>query len=161
MAQMPGMLFDNNGLSADEVMGTYKVDVNQGAMIRFDRDTGAAVYMMYSNPGVFLNDHGKRVPPEFAIRAGYEIEPLLKELRKNEARAKALAAIDEQFADKSLREVVAERGEYRVVHLGNQLFVVEFDDGTPMGRPVTEEIAMSTFEMLAGPELVPEKPTKK
>jgi hypothetical protein len=130
--------------------GNYKVDVNRGCQIRMDRATGAAVYMFYDQPGVFLNDHGKVVPPEFAERAGYDVEPLLKLRRKHLALIAAHQEIERQYTEARTHEVVAEYGEYRVVHIGNEQYQVEFEDGTAMGRPVAKDVAMSTFRMVSG-----------
>ena len=141
------MATDRNGA---EIETNYKVDVDQGAMIRFDRETGAAVYMMYAKPGVYLNDHGRVVPELFAQRAGFDIELYGKMRRKQEAIGKATAAIEEQFKLGLAKKVILECGEYRLVDVGHEMYVVEFDDGTPMGRPTNKDVGLSTFRILSG-----------
>ena len=139
----------------------YKVDVNRGCYIRMHRATGMAIYMYADQPGVFLNDHARPVPHEMAAEAGFDVEPLLRAKRKNDALHKAQMAIEAEYKTSVQRDVIAEHGEYRVVGLGNDLFLVEFEDGSPLSKPVSEPIAMNTFRLLAGIEEEPVKPAKK
>jgi hypothetical protein len=111
-----------------------------------------AVYMMHSNPGVYLNDHNKRVPDVIAAEAGYDIERWARERRKREAIQGATAAIDAEYMASSSRKVLAEHGEYRVVEIQKGYCNVEFDDGTILNTrgPVSEEVAMRRFSELTG-----------
>lgn len=141
----------------DPVISNYKVNVDRGCYIRIHRATGSAVYMYADTPGVFYNDHGKVIPVELAAEAGFDVETLLKAKRKHDALTAAQQEIEKQFAEQGTqREVVAEHGDYRVVGLGHGLFQIEFEDGSPMSKPVSEEIAMATFYKLTGTE--PPKP---
>jgi hypothetical protein len=131
----------------------YKVDIDApgGAQIRFTVD-GMAVYMLHSQPGIYLNDHNKRVPDQIAAEAGFDVERWARDRRKREAIAKATAAIDGEFNESSKRKVIAEHGEYRVVEIERGYFNIEFDDGTILNTrgPVSEEVAMRRFHELAG-----------
>jgi len=145
---------------------SYRIDVNRGCHIRFTRGSaagvgiveGMAVYMYVDTPGVFYNDHGKIVPPEFAVSAGFDTETLLKQRRKAVAIRDAMELVEKQFTEHQTRELIAEQGEYRVVHIGNELYQVEFEDGTAMARPVNKAIALATFQALAGVDETPEAP---
>lgn len=140
----------------------YKVDVNRGCHIRIHKATGMAIYMYIEMPGVFLNDHARPVPPELAAEAGFDVDKLLRDRRKREALLKATQAVEAEYSTVAKRDIVAEHGEYRVIALSDDLFMVEFEDGSPLSKPVPETIAMSTFRMLAGiEETAPEKPAKK
>lgn len=140
----------------------YKVDVNRGCVIRIDPTSGAAVYMYWDQPGVFFNDHARQVPPEFAAQAGFDIEPLLKARRKQEAFAKARQEVEAQFNDKSEREVLEQEGEFLLVHLGKGQYTVEYDDGTALiPRPVSKELAEKTYRSLFPPPEEDPIPAKK
>jgi hypothetical protein len=140
----------------------YKVDIDDGAMIRY-HPTGAAVYMLYRNPGVFLNDHNRPVPAEFAGAAGYDVEPLLRARRKREAQAVALEAIEAEYrVSAGFREVIKSAGDYSLVHVGNERYNVEFEDGSPMNTsgPLPLDVAEKTYMMLVGEETPPVKAKK-
>src|SRR5271167_3315009 len=75
----------------------YRVDINCGVHMRFMPVTGAMVLMKVLQPGVFFNELGREVSSEMAASAGFDVERLLKLRRRNEARDKAIAAIDAEF----------------------------------------------------------------
>lgn len=152
----------STGQAPVPVNENYKVDVNRGVLIRFTRTTqeefpaGMAVYMYLERPGVFYNDHAKPVPPALAAAAGYDIEPLLKARRKQEALAKAKQEIESQFRGEVLRETVLEEGEYRLVHVGNGQHIVEFEDGSSLTPiPVSRVMAEKTYWAMLGKEPPP------
>jgi hypothetical protein len=131
----------------------YKVNIDApgGAQIRHTGD-GMAVYMLFAQPGIYLNDHNKRVPDVIAAAAGFDTERWGKERRKREAIAKATQAIDAEYNVGTQRRVIAEHDEYRVVEIQPGYYNIEFDDGTILNTrgPVSEEIAMRRFYELTG-----------
>jgi hypothetical protein len=131
----------------------YKVNIDApgGAQIRHTGD-GMAIYMLFSQPGVYLNDHNKRVPEVIAAMAGYDTERWGKERRKREALAKATQAIDAEYNVATQRRVLIEHEEYRVVEIQPGYYNIEFDDGTILNArgPVSQEIAMRRFYELTG-----------
>ena len=147
----------------------YKVDVNRGCHIRImpagrEYPEGMAIYMYVDKPGYFMNDHARPVPPEMAAVAGFEVETLLKARRKQEAFARARQEIEAQYQQGlGTHEVVEESDEYRLVHIGHEQYIVEFDDGSSLTpTPVSREMATKAFRSMAGlPDQVETKPTKK
>lgn len=145
-------------------MTNYKVDIDTppGAMIRHTGD-GMAVYMRFDAPGVFLNEHGKRVPEEIAAQAGFDVEELAR-LRKRElAKAKVLGDIDREFAAQNTRRIVVESADYRVVEVAKGYFNIEFEDGTVLNArgPVSREVAMKRFRDLTGTDEAAEAATSQ
>lgn len=142
------------------ITGTnYKVDIDApgGAQIRQTVD-GMSVYMLHREPGVYLNDHAKRVPDAIAAEAGFDVERWGKLRRKQLAQRKAMEAIDAEYLTSTSRRVVAEEGEYRVVEIEPGYCNVEFDDGTVLNArgPVSLEIAMRRFQELTGVSTEPD-----
>ena len=137
----------------------YKVDIDApgGAQIRYTTD-GMAVYMLHREPGIYLNDHNKRVPEQIAAEAGFDVERWGRARRRNEAQRKAMQAIDEEFLTSTRRRVVVEEGEYRVVEIEPGYCNLEFDDGTVLNArgPVSMEVAMRRFQELTGVSTEPE-----
>jgi len=131
----------------------YKVDIDApgGAQIRHTAD-GMAIYMLFANPGVYLNDHNKRVPEAVAAQAGYDTERWGKERRRREAIAKATSAIEAEYQTSSQKRTVVEHDEYRVVEIQPGYCNIEFDDGTILNQrgPVSLEVAMRRFYELTG-----------
>jgi hypothetical protein len=131
----------------------YKVNIDApgGAQIRFTGD-GMAVYMLFREPGIYLNDHNRRVPDAIAAEAGFDVERWGKERRKREAVAKATAAIDAEYNVSTQRRTLIEHEEYRVVEIQPGYCNIEFDDGTILNArgPVSEQIAMRRFYELTG-----------
>jgi hypothetical protein len=130
----------------------YKVDIDApgGAQIRFTRD-GMAVYMLHSDPGVYLNDHNKKIPPTLAAEAGFDIAHWARLKKRNDARRLANQAIDLEF-DQAADEarVVASFEEYAVVEIQEGVCNITFD-GEPLNvRPVSLEVALRRFEELTG-----------
>ena len=139
----------------------YKVNIDDpmGAQIRFTGD-GMAVYMLHREPGVYLNDHGRKVPMAVAREAGFDVERWEKARRRQEALKKAARAIDDDFSDNSQFRVLAEAEEYRVTEIAPGYCNIEFVDDTapPEERytvlntrgPVSAEVAMKRFQELTG-----------
>jgi hypothetical protein len=139
----------------------YKVNVNRGCHIRIHGNTGAAIYMYVSEPGIFYNDHAKKVPAEMAAQAGFDVEPLLRARKKREAMALAAQQIEAEYQEGAgIFEVLETAGDYRLIHIGSERYNIVFDDDTPMNRdPLPLELARKTFRTLA--ELPEETPVKK
>lgn len=134
----------------------YKLNIDDpaGWIIRFTGE-GMAVYMSYREPGTYYNDHGRKVPEQFAMAAGFETEYWGKIRRREEAKAATLRSIDAEFADGLKQRTVWEHGEYRVVEVARDLYNIQFEDGTVLNTrgPVSLEVAQRRFEELAGVEV--------
>ena len=130
----------------------YKFDIDSppGAQIRYTPD-GMAVYMRFDKPGLWYNDHGKRVPDVIAAQAGYDIEDLSRLRKRDEAIARVTAGVEAEFAVAKKR-VVAEADDYRVIEVAKGYYNVEFDDGTILNTrgPLGREAAMRRFKELTG-----------
>lgn len=122
---------------------------NAGVVHRFTRE-GIAVFMYNDTPGVFYGEHGQEFPPEMAMAAGFDVEPLLQQRQKQEAIGKAQAEIEQTFKETKKHNVKAQRGSYKLVYIGNGMFNVEFEDGALMNpEPLSEDVALRVFDTLA------------
>lgn len=111
---------------------------------------GIWVYMYNDTPGVFFAEHGMELPVEMARAAGYDVETLLRERKKRESLAALHLQVEAEYASTKIREVVLERDDYSVVHLGSGMYNIEFKDGTVMNpQPLPEDIALRVFDTLA------------
>lgn len=140
----------------DLSLTNYKFDVDQpgGVQIRFTGD-GMAVYMAFRHPGLFFNDHGKRVPDVIASAAGYPIDRLGKLRELEEAKRKFGEQMDREFAVSTANRIVWAEGDYRVVEVYDDLYNVEFVDGEDATvlnarAPLSLEVAKRRFEELTG-----------
>lgn len=119
---------------------------------------GMAIYMYNEEPGVFYNERGAVVPVEMAQMAGFSVEPLLMAREKKMAMEEARRLVELQFASRGLmRNVVEERGNYRLVECAKGRFNVEFVEGeeaTVMNEagPMLEGDAHGLFNGLAPKE---------
>ena len=148
-----------NRIPLDQTGYSVNVDDPQGCMIRFTGD-GVAVYMLFREPGIYYNDHARRVPEELAIAAGYDTIKWGKARRRVQAKRDAMAAIDADFEDRDQVRVICEASEYRVVEIAPGYCNIEFVDDTapPQERytilnargPVSEEVALRRFAELTG-----------
>ena len=132
----------------------FKVDVDRGVHFRVSA-LGMAIYMYVDTPGVFFNEHNRPVTPDFVIESGWpeeEVNRFLKMKRRNDARRKAMQEIDLEFASGGTREIICEEDGYRIVHSGNDMYNLEFEDGSIMNAngPIPLDIATRTFNKLLG-----------
>lgn len=123
---------------------------------------GIAVIMYVDEPGVYYNEHGAEVGVEAARTAGFPVDDLAREKAKRDAIAASGRKIAASYAVVN-REVIEERGLYRVVHIGHDRFNVEFEDGSVMNLngPLSKVVAMEVLDDLqppAPPEVEKEKP---
>lgn len=112
--------------------------------------------LMGDMPGYFFNEHGKEVSPELARSAGYDVDRLMAERRKRERIGVATAAIEKEFGiTQTVREIVAERGDFKVVHIGRDQYNVEDFEGNVMNTrgPIAKAIAMNILENLTPEEV--------
>lgn len=124
------------------------IDVDRGCEIRRTPE-GVSVFMYIDQPGVFYNEHGVEVGAKAAQMAGFAVDTLLRERKKREAILAAGKTIAESYQETE-REVVAESGDYRIVHIGSERYNVEFSDGSVMNLngPVSLAVAQKIMEAL-------------
>lgn len=133
---------------------------NAGVLTRF-APGGISVHMYWGEPGVYYGDHGLELPEQMGKAAGFDTEKYKRERLKREALGKATVAIDLEYATMSVREVELERDAYRLVHVGEGRYNIEYEDGTLMNpQPLTKDIALRVFEQLSPAPLPPEKAKK-
>lgn len=141
----------------DLALTNYKFDVDQpgGVQIRFTGD-GMAVYMAFRNPGVYYNDHARRVPEQIAAAAGYPIDRLGKLRQLEEAKRQFAEQMEAEFAVSTAARVVWAAGDYRVSEISPDLYNVEFVDDEQNATvlnaraPLSLEVAKRRFEELTG-----------
>lgn len=135
--------------------------VNLGAIIRY-ADGGIGVVMLHAVPGVWYDERGRQVGPAIARRAGYDTTALLEQKRKREAIAKVTLEVEAQFAKAAgQREVLKEVKGYKLVHIGNERYNIEYgSDTSPVNTkgPMPKDIAEASFNAVVSS--VDEEPTE-
>lgn len=121
---------------------------------------GIGVVMYNDDPGVYYNERGGRVTEAIAQTAGFDTALFGKQRRKKDAMKLAATGIDQEYeALGPAANVVAERGEYRMLELAPGHFGIHFIEQDGKGAPLTNTVltrkaADKLFEDLAGPEPV-------
>lgn len=124
-----------------------------GVSIRRDPETGADVFMYNSQPGVYYSANGIEVSSSMAARAGFDVEWLAAEQLKRQKMADFARSWADEHKTRDKR-VVAERGQYKLVHIVGSGFYIEHVDGTNMTRDKrapTEQAGMDWLTDFAGP----------
>lgn len=122
-----------------------------GVIKRFTHE-GIAVYMYWNQPGVYYGDHGNELPEAMAKAARYDVEKFRRERQKREALGAASVAIEKEFAASNTRDVVLEREQYKLLRIADELYIIEYEDGTKMTpNPLPEDIARRVFDQLSPP----------
>jgi hypothetical protein len=96
------------------------IDYDRGVLIRVHAQTGMDIFMYADQPGVFLNAHGTEVTPLLAQQAGYDTDKLVKERKKRERMAEAMAKIEREMdgQDEVESKIVEERDGYKIMDIG-------------------------------------------
>ena len=126
-----------------------------GVSIRRDPETGSDVFMYRQDPGVYYSANGLQVSATMAKRAGFEVEHFAKEREKLQKMKEFQQSWDSANKTTS-KDIVAERGEYHLVHVRNIGYYVEHRDGTnmtPNVRAPTLETGLDWLTDFAGPDL--------
>jgi hypothetical protein len=138
---------------------SYKVDIDApgGAQIRYTAE-GMAVYMLFRNPGIYLNDHGKRVPDVVAASAGYDVERLAKLRKLEEAKQSFARQMEAEFNTGQSHRVVAAADDYQIVECAPDLYNIVFVDGEDrtvldVRGALSLEVASRRFTELTGGEV--------
>lgn len=129
-----------------------EIDVNRGVVSRLHRETGVRVYMYYDKPGYYYNEHENSVSEEFAEQAGFPVDLHSKARYRSEKLEAFNEAISKQLADAEEaedKEVLKEKGEYRVLAMAYGSAIVVDKDGvkiTPL--PIAKELAFGLLDAL-------------
>lgn len=140
----------------------YEVPVERrpmgGVIIRKDPMTGADVFMYRNEPGVYYGANGVEVSPMMAKSAGFDIT---RDLAERDKKSK-MAAFEQEYNVKmgqNERRIVEVRGQFRLVDLGDDRYIVEDTSGQNMTinkQANTLEMGKSWLEFFAGPEVKPD-----
>lgn len=120
-------------------------DRDKGMTIRF-HPSGARVGMYKDTPGVYYDGKGERVNKDMAREAGFDVERLARERRKQKKIQKAKERIEAE-EEQALRqaEEEAEREaddeDYEVYHAGGGKYAVRDAEGNRLCDPTTKEEA--------------------
>lgn len=106
---------------------------------------GFTVHTYRDEPGVYRDVHGKELPEQVAKKAGFNIDRLRQEAERLKTRAELLSAGDRLALDAEVHEVVDENAHFKLVHIGQQVFVIENVDGERLITPTSEVAARSVF----------------
>lgn len=120
------------------------LDLDRGVTKR-RHPNGFMVAMYKSEPGVFMDVHGKPLDEELARQAGFDVDTLVNERRKNEKMQEARAQIEKEFESQSEeieRLLDAKTEQYAVRHVGGGRYGIYDDEGNRLTqKPMTREEA--------------------
>lgn len=138
----------------------YEVPVSRrprgGVVMRKDPDTGADVFMYRNRPGIYYSSNGLEVSPTLARKAGFDVDRLEIERQKIQKMKEFEQEYNAQM-NISVRRVVVNRGNFRLVDLGENRYIVEDIEGRNMTagkQATTEQMGLAWLEHFAGPEVV-------
>lgn len=116
------------------------IDLDRGVIMRIvPHNSGSAmagmhVCMYADDPGVYLAPNSMPLSPALAKMAGFDVEEDMKEKRRIEKRAAALAAVDKEFEVMAEGEIVEDGDDFQIVHMGRGWFDVLDTDGARMNE---------------------------
>lgn len=139
------------------------IDYDRGVYIQVHNSTGVDVFMYVDEPGIYRNAYGTEVSADLAKEAGYDVERLGKERARFERRAAALDAIDKELEHedaRAMKEVVAEKGGFKIIAIGLGRHQLEDPDGqTLTAAPIPLEQAQVLLNRLVpDPKEEPKEP---
>ena len=111
------------------------IDYDRGVIIKIIPSAsgafgaGSHVCMYVDSPGAYYAPNGLPISPEWARKAGFDVDADLKERQRLEKRASALAAVDREFDTMSEGEIVQEDDDFQIIHMGHGWFDVLNKDG--------------------------------
>jgi len=82
-------------------MGKGEVNPNLGLMCKPLPEGGPMIIMVKTRPGVYFDVNGDPASDELANMAGFDVAADRKFMRKEAAKAEALAKVEAQFAEES------------------------------------------------------------
>ncbi len=128
--------------------------LNRGVEIRKHMGTGAEIYMVCKEPGIYYNGASQRVSDSMAAEAGFPVEQHQKERRKAEAMAAAHSAIEAQYAGVEAKsDVIKERRGFKMIDIGMDRYTIHDPDGNNLTpRYISPTIADKVFDQLVPPE---------
>lgn len=128
------------------------IDVDRGVISRLHRETGVRVYMYFDKPGYYYNEHEKPLSEEFAEQAGFSVSLHAKERFRQEKLDAFNIEITKRLADADEaedKEVLREKGEYKVLAMAYGSAIVVDGDGVKMTPiPVPREQAFGLLDAL-------------
>lgn len=125
-----------------------------GVTHRQDPETNAMVFMYKTEPGIYYSANGVRVSETMAKRAGFDVARLALEREKREKVKEFEAKYNAQLKDES-RVIVRTRGQFRLVRLPEERYIVEDLEGNIMTKGITalsEAQGLDWLTDFAGPE---------
>jgi hypothetical protein len=112
--------------------------------------------MYYDKPGYYYDAHSHPLAEVFAEQAGFAIGDYAKERYKREKMAEFSLQVEASLAEaeaQSHKEVIAEKGEYRVLAMPyGQAIVVDDADNRLTAVPVPLQAAMGLLDALVPSE---------
>lgn len=137
-------------------MKAINVDAPGGVTIMRQKtnDGGMYIYMYNSQPGTYLNAHGKEIPEALAAEVGFPVDKFRKERIKREKMAQYMSQIEAEL------EMLSSDGEEVVLHEGNGYKIVAVNEDsanvfTSEGDKLNTTVlpnsaAITLFEKLTG-----------
>lgn len=107
------------------------IDYDRGAIIKQSKDQTLPEVIMYKDePGVYYAANGRKISVEAARLAGFDVVTYEKLRKRSIFQKRSLEQWDEvNRTAQAARQIVFEKGGYRVVDLGLERHIVEDSDG--------------------------------
>jgi hypothetical protein len=110
---------------------------------------GMQVCMYKDDPGLYYAPNGVSISPEWAKKAGFDVEADLKERDRRARRSEALAKIDKEFDVMPEGEIVQDGEDFQIVHMGHGWFdVIDADGGRANSGRLRREAAVEFVKAL-------------
>lgn len=150
--RQPGAALDvNQGLVTKKAMGKRVKLPNGDVMTEAVMDV--EVHMYVNKPGVFYDSKARVLPDAVAAQAGFDVKKEAKKRAKFQERERVMAEIAEVVVEQE-REVIEERGGFKLVEIGEGRFTVADMQDMDFMEPNNEEIARAFFNSMAGEPVV-------
>lgn len=127
------------------------LDLDRGVTKR-KHPNGFVVAMYKDAPGHFLDTHGRELTEDLAKQAGFDVDNLITERRKQEKMQEARAQIEREFESQSEeieRLLDARTEKYEVRHVGGGRYGIYDDEGNRLTqKPMTRDEAENFVDRL-------------
>lgn len=136
-------------------MAERAIDYDRGVLIRTEPLSGVDVFMYVDSPGIYLNAHGNTIPPNFAAKAGYDIDADAKKKLIMDRMRLAKEAIEKDVngVDPSTQEVKQLDGGYSLLGIGLGRWLLRDPEQNVLTQTaMTEEQATQIANMLVQAE---------
>lgn len=121
----------------------------RGCIIRI-HPAGMRVIMYHDSPGVFVDERGESVTQKVAAAAGYDVQRLAKQKRKQEKLHRLQAELDREFSDQedAIARAMSSDGKLTVKATGGGQYAIFNNDTRVTTHALNKKEAETLLEQL-------------